>query len=121
MDSRDNLIIQIRPSVVTDGERVPLTEEHFQNTALRPILKIQHDLFVELLKARVQLPEKDLEKFITLTLQKDTVLRNQFIGMVVGMFTQTEIQYYSQQSSAVNKRIIQLLQKRLTNHFTENT
>lgn len=121
MEHRDKLIFQIRPTVATDDERAPLTEEAFQNETLRPILKIQHDLLTKFFGNRVQLPKKDIEKFISLTLQKDTVLRNQCVGMVIGMFTQIEMAYYAAQTSAINKRLIQLLQKRLTNHFTQNT
>ncbi|WP_117585812.1 glyoxalase [Chryseobacterium sp. Leaf404] len=95
--------------------------EIFQNQTLRPILKLQNDLFLSLFKnyairqnsgfETLSMPKKNI--MIEQSLQKDSVLKNTFIGMTIGMFTAEELEIYISDSKVFNKRIITMLIERL--------
>ncbi|MBW7676401.1 hypothetical protein [Chryseobacterium chendengshani] len=51
--------------------------------------------------------------FIEQSVQKDSVLKNIFIGMTIGMFTLEELDVYQSDSKVFNKRIISMLIERL--------
>jgi hypothetical protein len=115
---RDIQFMELRPDIVIDEDRASLDQESFQNEALRPILKLQNNIilhFFSLKIAEVSSPTDPKEKllFIENTIRKDAVLRNQLIGCVIGLFTFEEFSYYLQNSSSLNKRISQLLIKRI--------
>ena len=95
--------------------------EWFQNEALRPILKTQHDLFVESFLHYLQQRKIDFsngtshtqEKHIEAILSKDIAYKNLQIGIVVGQFTREEYAEYKVMSGEYNRRILQMLKKRL--------
>ena len=51
--------------------------------------------------------------YITHAIQKDLKLRNSVKGMIIGHFTVEEYDSYIQNSSAVNKRIMNMVIKRI--------
>lgn len=95
--------------------------ELFQNQTLRPILKLQNDLFVSLFSNYAIRQNSDFNTLssakkalmIEQSLQKDNVLKNTFIGMTIGIFTQEEMEIYISDSKVFNKRIITMLIERL--------
>ena len=98
-----------------------LSEEYFQNNTLRPILKLQNELLIEVFKnyATKQKntffdlsPEKK-EKYIENAIQKDLKFRNSLKGMIIGLFSVEEYQEYIKNSSNLNKRMMNLLIERL--------
>ena len=121
MNKRDDLIIQLRKEEflgeITNGIS---TEELFQNTTLRPILKFQNNLLIELF---LSYATKNKNVFFTLSHEKkciyidkvtiaDTAFRNQLIGVIVGLFSVEEYLEYTKNSSNLNKRIINMLIER---------
>lgn len=96
-------------------------EEAFQNQTLRPVLKLQNDLYWSLFTNYAVRQKADFNSlsiakksnFIEQSLQKDNVLKNTFIGMTIGMFTLQEMEVYNSDSKAFNKRIIAMLTERL--------
>lgn len=120
MKDRDSSLQKIRPQLsINNSNKAP--EEDFQNKTLRPILKLQNDLLVEvfrnyLTKHKIDFsnlaPEKQVT-FIANAIQKDTKLRNSLKGMIIGHFTIGEYQYYISRSSEINKRMNQLIIQRL--------
>lgn len=116
--NRNTQLIELRPDIVIDEDRISLDQESFQNEALRPILKLQNEIILQYVEAKiidVKFPIDVKEKllFIENIIRKDAVLRNQLIGCVVGLLTTHEFSYYLQNSSSLNKRIAQLLIKRI--------
>lgn len=113
LDLRENLDIQ-NPETTTPPEI-------FQNQTLRPILKLQNDLFLLLFTNYALRQKADFnslssfkkQMFIEQSLQKDAVLKNTFIGMTIGMFTLEELEIYQSESKVFNKRIITMLIERL--------
>jgi hypothetical protein len=95
--------------------------EQFQNEVLRPILKQQHELFVESFQNYVMhrkipfqtISKEQKEKHINSILSKDIAFKNFQIGMVVGQFSLEEFREYQLDSGEYNRRIVQMLKKRL--------
>ncbi|MGC1515062.1 MAG: glyoxalase [Maribacter sp.] len=122
MNERSQKLLEIRP-VLPNAKIVPGigTDERFQNSTLRPILKFQNDLLLAsfqnyIKKTKNTFYELNIEKrmgFITNALQKDIKYRNSIKGMVIGQFTVAEYEEYILNSSAYNKRMINMVIKRL--------
>ena len=121
MNQRDNDVLSIRGGII--GEILPQSssEEIFQNKTIRPILKLQNDLFIESFinyanKHKDDFFSMSLEKklaFIDNAIHKDIKFRNALKGMVMAMFTVEEFREYILNSSSLNKRMMNLLMERL--------
>lgn len=112
-DLRENL------SIPVSGDAGQI--EVFQNQTVRPILKLQNEIYVMLFKdyAVSKIPDFNyltIEKklnFIERSLRKDHALKNIFIGMTIGMLTAEEMEVYILDKNVLNKRIITMLTERL--------
>ncbi|WP_439132655.1 glyoxalase [Polaribacter sp.] len=101
--------------------------EFFQNTVLRPIIKMQHDflvaMFTNYLKKRKidfkSISEEKKKSTIKAALEKDIAFKNQIIGAVLGQFSINEYNEYSKNSSEFNRRIKQIIIKRLQDSLHE--
>ena len=122
MSSYDKNKVDIRPVLdlnIADGIKTP--EEKFQNETLRPILKMQHDLIRSMvhhyfkIKKNVfyTLSPEEKPHYIKDKLLTDKMIRYQLTGLVIGMMTQDEIDYYISNQSPINKRIQSLLYQRI--------
>ena len=121
MRTQDEAILTLRGEsigIITDHSS---SEEKFQNQTLRPILKFQNDLFVEVFKNYAikqkgvfftLSPEKKMQ-YIENVIQRDIKFRNSLKGIVIGLFTLEEYQEYILNSSNLNKRMMNLLIERL--------
>ena len=95
--------------------------ELFKNQTLRPILKLQNDLYVLIFKnfivrQKVDFNDFTMERrknFIAQSLQKDVALKNTLIGITLGMFTEAEMETYFGESKEFNKRIITMIIERI--------
>lgn len=123
MKTKDEAILEIRGESIGLVTESSSSEERFQNQTLRPILKFQNDLFLEVFKnyATKQksvfftlTPEKKMN-YIENAIQRDIKFRNSLKGIIIGMFTITEYKEYIQNSSNINKRMMDLLIERLKN------
>jgi len=121
MDTRNQLLIDLRGEPIGFVTPLSSSEEKFQNQTLRPILKLQNDLFVEVFRNHISKHKNDfysytIEKkllFIENAIQKDIKFRNALKGMVIGLFTTEEYATYILNSSALNKRMMNMLIERL--------
>lgn len=122
MDDRTNNLLRIRPEIKTtqiNNDMRP--EERFQNETLRPILKFQNPLILEMFRNYIRkhkntFLELSLEKklaYIENAIQRDIKFRNSLKGMVIGQFTIGEYNSYIQNSSALNKRMMNMVVERL--------
>lgn len=121
MNKRDEALMQLRGEAI--GEIFPQSskDEIFQNKTLRPILKLQNDLFIESFINYVNKSKSDFynmstEKkmvFIDNAVHKDIKFRNALKGMVMAMFTVEEFREYILNSSDLNKRMMNMLIERL--------
>ena len=119
---RTQKLQSIRP-LIPSARIVPnmSDDERFQNLTLRPILKLQNDLFLAsfqnyIKKMKNTFYELKLEKrldYVTKAIQKDIKFRNSLKGMIIGQFTFDEYEIYIQNSSALNKRMMNMVIKRI--------
>ncbi|MCB0459510.1 MAG: glyoxalase [Flavobacteriaceae bacterium] len=122
MNSRTNDLLDIRPEIPSATVTIQTSaDERFQNITLRPVIKLQNDLFIEVFKNYIRkhknaFYELSVEKkmlFVENAIQKDIKFRNSLKGMIIGQFTIEEYDMYIQNSSALNKRMMNLVIDRL--------
>ena len=126
MSNRSTSLSQIRPVISSALIYDTMSDdEHFQNATLRPVIKLQSELFIEVFKNYVSkhknvfyhlsLP-KQLD-YIENAVHKDMKFRNSLKGMVIGQFTIEEYVIYIKNSSALNKRMIDLVKEHLIDYI----
>ena len=111
-----------RPIVNIDNKtEIHLEKELFQNEVLRPILKMQHDITLNLFRNHIDnlgIVWKDLKKSkknqcVKNQLSKNIQFKNLVIGIVVGQFNELQINKYLLNSREYNKRILQMTIQRI--------
>ncbi len=121
---RSKNLLAIRPIIASAKIYDAMSsEELFQNKTLRPIIKMQHNLFVAVFsnyisKRKNVFYELSLEKqlaYIENAIHKDMKFRNSVKGMIIGQFTVEEYTLYIENSSALNKRMMNIVKERLIN------
>lgn len=126
MRDREQSLLELRPqieSAVVNASTLP--DERFQNRTLRPVILLQTDLLVEAFRNYVQkhknvFYEMKVDKrmsYIENSVQKDIKFRNSLKGMIIGQFTIEEYGYYITNSSALNKRMMNLVIERLQSNI----
>ncbi|GAA4808445.1 glyoxalase [Litoribaculum gwangyangense] len=126
MNTRELDLKSIRPEILSATINDHMSsEERFQNLVLRPIIKFQNDLLIEAFKNYVAKHKSvfyslSLEKrmiYIENAVQKDMKFRNSLKGMIIGVFTVEEYKIYIQNSSALNKRMMNIVKDRLLSNI----
>jgi hypothetical protein len=122
MTSRTEDLLAIRPNIASAKIYDAMsTDELFQNKTLRPIIKLQHNLLIAVFKNYITkhknvFSELSLQKqlsYIDNAIQRDMKFRNSVKGMIIGQFTIEEYALYIQNSSALNKRMMNIVKERL--------
>jgi len=122
MEARNQNLLQIRPDFLTATINDNMSsDERFQNMTLRPVIKMQNDLFIEVFKNYIRKHKNlfydlSLEKkldYVENAIHKDMKFRNSVKGMVIGQFTTDEYILYTENSSALNKRMMNIVKERL--------
>ncbi|MCZ8145435.1 glyoxalase [Flavobacterium sp.] len=121
MEPRDPSLMELRGEAIGTITPFSSSEEVFQNQTLRPILKLQNDLFIEVFRNYAVKqknvffdlsPDKKMA-YIENVIQRDIKFRNSLKGIVIGLFTVNEYRDYIQNSSNLNKRMMNMLIERL--------
>jgi hypothetical protein len=121
MNERDTFLKEFRGQTIGSVTHQSSTEESFQNEVLRPILKLQNDLFIAsfinyVSKNKADFYSYTVEKKLSVienAIQKDIKFRNALKGMIIGLFTSDEYAIYIKNSSNINKRMMSMLIERL--------
>lgn len=121
MNQRTTFLKELRGETIGTVSPNSSSDEIFQNQVLRPILKLQNDLFVASFKNYVSKYKNDfysqtLDKKLAQienAIQKDIKYRNALKGMVIGLFSIDEYLQYVKNSSSINKRMMSMLIERL--------
>ena len=100
-------------------------EEIFQNKTIRPVALLQNDILVEVFKHYIKKHKNvfydlSVEKridYIENAIHKDMKFRNSLKGIMIGQFTIAEHQDYVSNSSALNKRMMQIVKERLKSNI----
>ncbi|AVR46296.1 glyoxalase [Christiangramia fulva] len=126
MNPRDFNLTELRPEIpsarITENMS---SDERFQNETLRPVIKLQDDLLVAVFRNYVSkhknaFYELKLEKrllYIENAIQRDIKFRNSVKGMIIGQFTIQEYENYIKNSSALNKRMMNIVRERLQSNI----
>ena len=126
MTTRDTQLLAIRPiikSIIISQNMSD--EERFQNITLRPIIKLQNELFIQVFRNYIakhknvfyQLTIEKRLNYIENAVHKDIKFRNSIKGMIIGQFTTEEYEKYILNSSALNKRMMSIVKQRLQSNI----
>jgi hypothetical protein len=118
MENRDSKIKQLRPEI--DFGEIPQPLEQFQEV-LRQVLKLQNDILVQLsvhflvnkYKGFAMRDETIKKELFYQSLKKDIPFKKELIGMVTGLFTGIEMDFYLQNQQEINKRLVEFIYKRV--------
>ena len=122
MNQRDLNLLQLRPEIPSARVSENMcSDEQFQNKTLRSIAKLQNDLFVEVFKNYIKkhknafygFPVEKKMAFIENAIQRDIKFRNSLKGIMIGQFTIDEYKIYIENSSALNKRMMNIVKERM--------
>ncbi len=121
MNQRDVFLKEFRGQTIGSVTDQSSSDEVFQNEVLRPILKLQNDLFIasfvnHVAKNKIDFSTFSIEKKLAMienAIQKDIKYRNALKGMIIGLFTTDEYAQYIKNSSSLNKRMMGMLIERL--------
>ena len=126
MNGRHNDLLKIRPKIkkVKDFPNMS-DDERFQNETIRPILKLQNPLFILVFKNYIEKRKRvfydlSLDKkmiYIESSIVKDQNFQNSLKGIIIGHFTVAEYRQYLLYFSSLNKRMMNMLVKRLQNQI----
>lgn len=122
MKSRDSYLKSLRPDILTKKINADMSsEEYFQNTVLRPIIKFQNDLLISVFlqfckKYKSIFFDLSTEKkilYIESVITKDSKLKASFRNLIIGLFSIDEYYEYLKNASALNKRMTGIIKERL--------
>jgi len=122
MQDRTSSLLAIRPNIDTIDKSLKTKDvEAFQNNVLRPILKFQNDLLLQIFidyanqykGVFFKLSDHERLSYIQQALSINQRLRSLILGTIVGLFAVEDFGYYKLNSSALNKRIITMTIQRL--------
>ncbi|UOQ65866.1 hypothetical protein [Hymenobacter volaticus] len=117
----DAALLALRPVVDTAPASGDATTGDFLHHALRPILKLQNELLVAVVADfvrdhHVPLPTAsaaDQQRLLTELLTRNVKLRYTVVGLVSGLFTTAELDFYRQHRSELNRRLLELAVRRV--------
>ena len=126
METRDSILLDMRPEIPS-AKITPnmCSDERFQNQTLRPVAKLQNDLLLAVFRNYVAkhknvfydlIVEKRLD-YIENAIHKDMKFRNSLKGIIIGQFTLEEFATYVENSSALNKRMMDIVKERLKSNI----
>lgn len=122
MKNNRSELLALRPNISTINEAAASnTAEQFQNQCLRPILKLQHDLLIQVFKAYIIQRKKvfytlsNTKKldYIEQSVRKDLKFKNRLVGLVLGHFTIAEYEDFLKEEKELTRRLTNLLIQRL--------
>jgi len=111
----------LRPEIKTLNDNSS-ENEIFQNTVLRPIIKLQHQFLIALTKQKInslqinfqELSDEKQHLTIENLILKDLTFKATLVGSIIGLFEIDEIDFYLAKQKEINKRILFIIQKRLS-------
>ncbi len=111
----------LRPEIKTLNDNSS-ENEIFQNTVLRPIIKLQHHFLIALTKQKInslqinfqELSDEKQHLTIENLILKDLTFKATLVGSIIGLFEIDEIDFYLAKQKEINKRILFIIQKRLS-------
>jgi hypothetical protein len=121
MTSRDSPLLALRPTVDATPEAATSEVEAFLHRTLRPVLKMQNPVVLQLvardLAKRVpgfsRFAVDDQRERLTTLLRSDSRLKQVLLGVVYGALTENELTFALSHEAEVRRRILALLTERV--------
>jgi hypothetical protein len=119
------ILTTIRPTIeATTANSTPI--EHFQNETLRPILKFQHDLLMQVMQQYFikrkgeffKIKEKAQLQYLEDAIRKDLRFKAMLQGLIIGLFSESEFLFYSEYETELSRRLTDLLIQRFQSKVT---
>ncbi len=118
------IIKSIRPELATDKDKTS-TFETFQNETLRPILKFQNELLVEIIKYYIekrkgayhQLSLKERTPYLEHAIRQDFRFKSLLQGVIIGHFTNEEFLIYIENEAELGRKMTDLLVQRVVSQI----
>lgn len=118
---RNRAVLDCRPILELEQPSQQSKEEKFQNECIRPIIKFQHDLIISMVHGhrffhKAMLGSDTQEQYrakLKTFLVGQKELRQQLVGIVIGLFTTDELKRYQLHPAEYQRRIIQIIAQRL--------
>ena len=116
---KEDKLLALRPDISAKKGGQTLSEE-FQNTTIRPILKYQHSILIVFFSSNVHVQYIVSANFSSLKKQnqlklfvsKQLAFRAQLLGIVTGLFTELEFEFYLSEKVNIDKRITNMILER---------
>lgn len=117
---------ELRPTIVNAVVNNQMsTIEQFQNQVLRPVIKLQHNIIIALFNSYLKhssfdinsLDQEKKKEFLKNIISRNQHMRNQYVGLISGMFTDDEFELYLTNPSEYGRRIIQMIAQRLQDTY----
>jgi len=123
---KDQTLLNIRPHI-TFEEIHSNPIQLFQDKTLRPILKLQHNVILIVYHDFIlihninfsNLTEHQRNKTIENSIKQNQALQAILKGIIIALFTTEELNFWCLNKASINKRIQQLLIKRIQSTFHE--
>lgn len=121
MISRDSGLLALRPSVQADPDAASSPIEAFLHRTLRPVLKLQNSLILQLVAHALlrQVPQigrfapADRRMRVETLLRTDGRLKQTLLGVVYGALTDDELAFALAHDAEVRRRTVALLRERV--------
>lgn len=127
LTARDTALLALRPTVAADLPTEPeATVGDFQHRTLRPVLKLQNEVLLRAVAGFLRdhhvpfaaaLPELQTRQ-LTELLSRNVKLRYTIIGLITALFTEAEAAFYDQHRAELNRRLLELAQRRALDQLT---
>jgi hypothetical protein len=125
---RKEQILALRPEIPQAEITQGISEiERFQNNTLRPIIKFQHEIILVVFSTFVRKIHKDWgsisnEKktvIVENVLSKNQQIKNQHTGIIGGLMSLEEFEFYQLNVSEINRRISQIIKQRIQTNLAD--
>ncbi|GAB5537820.1 MAG: hypothetical protein Rubg2KO_40690 [Rubricoccaceae bacterium] len=124
MTSRDSALLALRPSVQADPDAAASDVEAFLHRTLRPVLKLQNPVLLQLVARDVARRVPDFSRFavddqrerLATRLRTDSRLKQGLVGVVYGAFTEAELAFALDHLAEIRRRTLALLTERVLSH-----
>ncbi len=123
---RNQVVKALRSEIVYEAiQSNPI--QLFQDTTLRPILKFQHELILAVYHEYLITHKINFEHLtstqkntkIEQSLKQNQTLQSILKGLILALFDETEIAFWMDNKDEINKRIQQLMIKRIQSAFEQ--
>jgi hypothetical protein len=119
-------LLALRPAIATATSEPAATVGYFLHNTLRPLLKLQNSLLLQTVADfvrdhHIKLPDTtpaDQQRQLAELLTRNTKLRYTMIGLITALFTTIEDIFYRQHRSELNRRLLELAQRRVLDQVT---